>query len=156
MFKRNRLGKCGFRVSLVYVASQLGQKQNLIQKWCTKWCCWSAPCFSSTWGIECIQIADVKRVWWKEEGGISLFPLLLCFVMFCVCSVCLQDQRNDSESYFHNRKAWESTSIGLLKTHSSVYYALTWPYFLIFCMSYLTFSSRIPLGFYTLVLPFSL
>lgn len=44
--------------------------------------------------------------------------------MFCVCSVCLQDQRNDSVSYLHNRKAWENANIGLLRTHGPVYYAL--------------------------------
>lgn len=94
------------------------------------------------------------RVWWKGEGGISLFPLLLCFVMFCVCSLCLQDQRNYSECYFHNSRAWENTNISLLKTHSHVYYALIMPYLLVcwkcYHMSYLIPSSRPPFGFCTL------
>lgn len=98
------------------------------------------------------------RVWWEGEGRISLFPLLLCFVMFCVCSVCLQDQRM-TQSYFHNRRAWENTNIGLLKRHSPVYYALTcftFQSWKSYHMSYLTPSSRLPFGFCTLGLSFSL
>lgn len=95
-FKSNRLGKYGFRVLTVYAVVE---KVSLIQIVCTKNHCQSLPSFSSTLRLWVHSDHWHKMcVWWKGEGGISLFPLLLCFVMFCVCSVCLQDQRSDSES----------------------------------------------------------
>lgn len=123
MFKSNRVEKCGFHALTVHAAVE---KVSLIQGVCTKQHCQSPPSFSSALRLWLHSDHWHKMcVWWKGEGGISLFPLLLCFVMFCVCSVCLQDQRSDSESYFHNRRAWENTNISLLKTHSPVYHTLT-------------------------------
>lgn len=70
-------------------------------------------------------MADVKCVC-GERGGREGFlsSRCYCFVMFCACSVCLQDQSNDSVSYLSNRRAWENTNIGLLKMHRAICYVL--------------------------------
>lgn len=83
------------------------------------------------------------------------YCVLLCFVSVQFVSRI----REMTQSYFHNRRAWENTNIGLLKRHSPVYYALTcftFQSWKSYHMSYLTPSSRLPFGFCTLGLSFSL
>lgn len=74
---------------------------------------------------ECTQITDIKCVCCGRGREEFLSSRCHC-VLLCFVSVQFVSRiREVTQSYFHNRRAWENTNISLLKTHSPVCHTLT-------------------------------